>query len=106
MAETAYTMTAVAAYAGREYREGYQTVGYAGLLPANLYRPATYRARGVDVKVAERLRGGYLPGTGDAVQASLENLGIHATTLTIDDVAGGRLSEYDVVVLGVRAYAA
>ena len=49
---------------------------------------------------------GYLPGTGDAVQASLENLGIHATTLTIDDIAGGRLSGYDAVVLGVRAYAA
>jgi LmbE family N-acetylglucosaminyl deacetylase len=106
MAETAYTMTAVASYAGREYREGYQTVGYAGLLPANLYRPATYRARGVDVKVAEGLRVGYLPGTGDAVQASLENLGIHATTLSVDDVAGGKLSGYDAVVLGVRAYAA
>jgi hypothetical protein len=106
MAETAYTMTAVATYAGHEYREGYQTVGYAGLLPANLYRPATYRARGVDVKVAQGLKVGYLPGTGDEVQASLENLGIHATTLTMDDVAGGRLSGYDAVVLGVRAYAA
>jgi LmbE family N-acetylglucosaminyl deacetylase len=106
MAETAYTMTAVATYAGQEYREGYQTVGYAGLLPANLYRPATYRARGVDVKVAQALKVGYLPGTGDEVQASLENLGIHATTLTMDDVAGGRLSGYDAVVLGVRAYAA
>jgi LmbE family N-acetylglucosaminyl deacetylase len=106
MAETAYTMTAVATYAGQEYREGYQTVGYAGLLPANLYQPATYRARGVDVKLAQGLKVGYLPGTGDAVQASLENLGIHATTLTMDDVAGGRLSGYDAVVLGVRAYAA
>jgi LmbE family N-acetylglucosaminyl deacetylase len=106
MAEKAYTMTAVATYAGREYREGYQTVGYAGLLPANLYKPATYRARGVDVKVAEGLKVGYLPGTGDAVQASLENLGIHATTLTMDDVAEGRLAQYDAVVLGVRAYAA
>jgi LmbE family N-acetylglucosaminyl deacetylase len=106
MMETAYTMTAVATYAGREYREGYKTVGYAGLLPANLYRPATYRTRGVDVKVAPGLKVGYLPGTGDEVQASLENLGVHATTLTMDDVAGGRLSGYDVVVLGVRAYAA
>ena len=111
MAETAYTMTAVATYGGREYREGYQTVGYAGLLPANLYRPATYRARGVDVKVAagadgRGLKVGYLPGTGDEVQASLENLGVHATTLTMDDVAGGRLAGYDAVVLGVRAYAA
>jgi len=106
MAETAYTMTAVASYGGKEYREGYKTVGYAGLLPANLYRPATYRARGVDVKVSPGLKVGYLPGTGDEVQAALENLGVHATTLTMGDVAGGRLSGYDVVVLGVRAYAA
>ena len=99
-------MTAVATYAGREYREGYKTVGYAGLLPTNLYRPATYRARGADVKVAPGLKVGYLPGTGDEVQASLENLGVHATTLTMGDVAAGQLAGYDVVVLGVRAYAA
>jgi hypothetical protein len=106
MAETAYTMTAVATYAGKEYREGYKTVGYSGLLPANLYRPATYRARGVDVKVAPGLKVGYLPGTGDDVQASLENIGVHATTLNVSDVAAGRLAGYDAVVLGVRAYAA
>ena len=111
MAEKAYTMTAVATYGGKDYREGYKTVGYAGLLPANLYRPATYRARGVDVELApgadgRGLKVGYLPGTGDEVQASLENIGVHATTLTMDDVAEGRLTGYDVVVLGVRAYAA
>jgi hypothetical protein len=106
MAEKAYTMTAVASFGGKDYREGYKTVGYAGLLPANLYRPATYRARGTDVKVAPGLKVGYLPGTGDEVQASLENLGVHAATLTMNDVAAGKLSGYDVVVLGVRAYAA
>jgi LmbE family N-acetylglucosaminyl deacetylase len=106
MAETAYTMTAVASFAGKEYREGYKTVGYAGILPGNLYRPATYTARGVEVKVAPGLRVGYLPGTGDEVQASLENLGVQATTLTMADVVGGRLAGFDVVVLGVRAYAA
>jgi LmbE family N-acetylglucosaminyl deacetylase len=106
MAETAYTMTAVATYAGKEYREGYKTVGYAGLLPTNLYRPATYQARGADVKIAPGLKVGYLPGTGDEVQASLENLGVHATTLTMGDVTAGKLAGYDVVVLGVRAYAA
>ncbi|WP_433973318.1 PIG-L family deacetylase [Tunturiibacter lichenicola] len=106
MAETAYTMTAVATYAGKEYREGYKTVGYAGLLPTNLYRPATYQARGADVKIAPGLKVGYLPGTGDEVQESLENLGVHATTLTMGDVTAGKLAGYDVVVLGVRAYAA
>ena len=70
-----------------------------------MYTSATYRARGVDVKVAPGLKVGYLLGTGDEVQASLENLGVHATTLTMDDVTGGKLAGYDVVVLGVRAYA-
>jgi hypothetical protein len=106
MANTTYTMTAVASYAGQEYREGYKTVGYDGLLPTNLYRPATYRASGVDVKVAPGLKVAYLPGTGDEVQASLENLGVHAATLSIGDISAGKLTDYDVVVLGVRAYSA
>jgi hypothetical protein len=106
LAETAYTMTAVADYDGKEYREGYHTVGYPGLLPVNLYRPATYRAQGADVKIAPGLKVAYLPGTGDEVQASLENLGVHTVTLTMADVAAGNLAGYDVVVLGVRAYAA
>jgi hypothetical protein len=104
--EKPYSITVVATYEGRDYREGYKTVGYAGLLPANLYSPATYRMRAVDVKVARGLRVGYLPGTGDEVQASLENLGVHAKTLTVDDIAEDKLSGYDVVLLGVRAYAA
>ncbi len=40
------------------------------------------------------------------MQASLENLGVHAATLSVADIAGGRLAGYDVVVLGVRAYSA
>jgi LmbE family N-acetylglucosaminyl deacetylase len=112
LAETSYTLKAVAETLDRRTTsEGFRAVGYQGLTRTNMYTAATYRTRGVDVKVAagpdgRKLRVGYLPGTGDEVQASLENLGVHATTLTMDDVAAGRLSGYDVVVLGVRAYAA
>ncbi len=111
LAETSYTLKAVAETTNGATSEGFRAVGYKGLTPTNMYTSATYRARGVDVKVAtgpdgQGLKVGYLPGTGDEVQASLENLGIHATTLTMDDIAEGRLSGYDVVVLGVRAYAA
>ncbi|NYF80557.1 PIG-L family deacetylase [Granulicella arctica] len=106
LTERPYTMTAVASFNGQEFREGYKTVGYAGLLPDNIYRPAIYSARGVDVKVAPELKVGYLPGTGDDVSASLENLGIHTTTLTMADLTYDRLAHFDAVVLGVRAYAA
>jgi hypothetical protein len=105
LAETIYTLKAVAETANGATSEGFRAVGYKGLTPTNMYTAATYRARGVDVKVAPGLKVGYLPGTGDEVQASLENLGVHATTLTMDDVTGGKLAGYDVVVLGVRAYA-
>jgi LmbE family N-acetylglucosaminyl deacetylase len=106
LAQKSYTLTAVAETTNGATSEGFRAVGYKGLTPTNMYTTATYRARGVDVKVAPGLKVGYLPGTGDEVQASLENIGIHTTTLTVDDIAGGRLSGYDVVVLGVRAYAA
>jgi hypothetical protein len=110
--ETSYTLKAVAETAGgTTTSEGFRAVGYKGLIRTNMYTAAAYRTRGVDVKVAtgpdgRGLKVGYLPGTGDEVQASLENTGVHATTLTMEDIAAGRLSGYDVVVLGVRAYAA
>jgi LmbE family N-acetylglucosaminyl deacetylase len=101
-----YTVTAVAEFAGRQYREGFVTVGYPGLRPYNLYMPATYRTSGVDCKVAPGLRVGYVTGTGDAVPQSLASIGIRFEFLSPQDLAQGDLQKYDVIVLGVRAYAA
>ncbi len=104
--EKAYTVTAIASYDGQKFKEGYHTVGYPGLRPYNLYRPATYRTTGVDAKVAPGLNVAYVAGTGDDVPASLENLGIKVHFLSSADLAGGNLSAYDAIILGVRAYAA
>lgn len=101
-----YTVTAVAESEGHQYREGFSTVGYPGLRPYNLYMPATYRTSGVDCKVAPDLRVGYVTGTGDAVPQSLANIGIKPEFLSSQDVAQGDLEKYNVIVLGVRAYAA
>jgi LmbE family N-acetylglucosaminyl deacetylase len=98
-------ITAIAEYKGREYEEGYRLVGYPGLRPYPLYRPAVYRAVGVDVKTAPGLHVGYLPGTGDDVPNALANLGVDVRTLAAGDIASGNLSGYDAVILGTRAYA-
>jgi hypothetical protein len=103
--EKPYTITAVATYEGREYKEGYHTVGYPDLRPYNLYRASAYRTTGVDVKVAPGLNVGYIVGAGDDVPLSLVNLGINVHFLSPGDLAGGDLSKYDAIVLGVRAYA-
>ncbi len=101
-----YTVTAVAESGGRQYREGFVTASYAALRPYNLYQPANYRTSGVDVNVAPGLRAGYVTGTGDSVPQSLENLGVKVEFLSPQDLATGDLQKFDVIVLGVRAYAA
>jgi hypothetical protein len=105
LAEKPYAITAVATLDGKDYKEGYHTIGYAGLRPYNLYQPSTYRASGVDVKVAPSLSVGYIVGAGDDVPQSLVNLGINVHFLAAGDLASGDLSKFDAIVLGVRAYA-
>lgn len=105
LVEKRYAITAVATYDGREYKEGYHTVGYSGLRPYNLYGPSAYRTTGVDVKVAPGLNVGYVIGAGDDVPQSLLNLGINVHFLTSDDLASGNLFKFDAIILGVRTYA-
>ena len=106
ISEKTYTVTAVADYQGNEYTEGFQTAGYPGLRPYNLYREASYRSNGVDVKVAPGLRVGYIMGSGDSVPDSMVSLGLQAAFLSEIDLASADLSQFDVIVHGVRTYAA
>jgi LmbE family N-acetylglucosaminyl deacetylase len=101
-----YLITAVAEYNGESYTQGFKTVGYTGILPYPYFRPSTYRTTGVDVETAPGLKIAYVMGTGDDVAKSLEDLGIHATFLSAEDIATANLSEYNAIVLGIRTYAA
>lgn len=100
------TVAAVAASGGKEYRESYHAVGYPGIVHDDLYQAATTRVRFVDLKVPSGLKVAYLPGTGDAVEDSFPEMGVSVAQVTVADIAAGRLAGYDVLVMGVRAYAA
>jgi LmbE family N-acetylglucosaminyl deacetylase len=102
--EKAYTLTAVAESASRQYYEGFTTAGYQGLRPYNLYVPATYRTSAVDFQVAPGLRAGYVAGTGDAVPQSLESIGVKSEFLSPHDLAQSDLQKFDVILLGIRTY--
>ncbi|MEO6801825.1 MAG: PIG-L family deacetylase [Granulicella sp.] len=103
--EKPYQITAVAEYAGKQYSEGYDTVGYTGLRPYFLYSPADYKTTGADVKMAPGQKIAYIEGSGDDVPAALEALGVHVSFLSAQDLASGDLSKYDTILVGVRAYA-
>ncbi|MBV9084669.1 MAG: PIG-L family deacetylase, partial [Acidobacteriaceae bacterium] len=100
-----YLIKAAAEYGGATYEEGYRLVGYPGVRPYPYYRPATYKAVGVDVTTAPGLRVAFIPGTGDEVARALQDLGVPVRVIAASDIETTDLSKYDAVVLGVRAYA-
>jgi LmbE family N-acetylglucosaminyl deacetylase len=100
----AYTIQAVAHVDGKDYTTGWQSIGYTGLLPYNQYKPAELRTRKVDVKLAPGLRVGFVMGTGDTVPNAIEALGVTPHLLTNDELASADLSEWNVIVVGTRAY--
>ncbi len=106
MDDAAVTVAAVASAGGKSYYEGYRIGGYEGLPPVYVYTPATYRTRAVDVKVAPGLRVGYIEGTGDDVPQYLKEMGVVATMLNVSDLSSTTLANFDVIVLGVRAFTA
>ena len=101
-----YDIAVTANYAGKQYTEGFHTIGYPGITPYPQYRAARFRTTGVDVKVAPGLKVAYIMGTGEDVPQSLRDIGVMVTQLTPSDIAQTDLNAYDCIVLGIRTYAA
>ena len=106
VAARAYAIKAVAHVGDQTYSIGWQSIGYTGLLPYNQYKPAELRTRKIDVKIQPGLRVGYVMGTGDHVPEAIEALGIVPHLLSDDELATADLSEWNVLVVGIRAYSA
>jgi len=102
----AYTLQAIAHCGGHSYQTGWQSVGYPGLRPYNLYQAAELRTRKIDVKLAPELRVGYVMGTGDTVPEAIEGLGATPHLLTAAELTTADLSQWNVIVIGIRAYSA
>ena len=58
----------------------------------------------IDARIAPGLRVGYVMGVGDQVPPAIEQLGAAVQLIGPDELSGGDLSKYDVIVTGVRAY--
>src|SRR5580704_2291212 len=87
----AYNLEAVARSDGHTYESGWQSVGYPGLLPYDIYKAAQLKTRKIDVKLAPGLRIGYVMGTGDLVPEAIEELGAEPRLLSDSDLSTGDL---------------
>jgi LmbE family N-acetylglucosaminyl deacetylase len=102
--ETQQSISAVATFGDRSYREGYQVVAYPHTETRFVYRDAKALAEVIDVKVAPNLKVGYIEGAGDDFGAALERIGVNVKTIDAKELASGDLSAYDAIVAGVRVY--
>jgi hypothetical protein len=79
-----------------------QLISYPHIQTHRLYWPAHARAHVVDLKVAQ-VKVGYVMGGGDEVPAAIRRMGVDVTMLDADMLATGDLSQFDTIVVGIRA---
>ncbi len=100
-----YTIQAVATYNGEEYTTGYQAIDHTDLEPRHLYRPATMILHGISIELPGEMEVGYIMGVGDRVPEALQQIGIDVQMLDREELRTGDLSQYDTILVGIRAYA-
>jgi hypothetical protein len=89
---------------GETFAEGFDIIDYEHVERAALFSPSEARVNVFPVRVAEGLRVGYIMGTGDDGPEAIRQLGADVTLLGPEQVRAGRFQDFDVVVVGVRAY--
>lgn len=102
-----YTLHAVvtsSATGDEKFTSGYQAIEYPHIQRRQVIKPAEVEIKVIDVKTAPGISVGYINGAGDQVPEAIEQLGAKLTFIERDELAGGDLSKYDVIVTGVRAY--
>jgi hypothetical protein len=99
-----HRLAAGADAAGERYLVGYETIDYDHIRPRRLYRPAITQVVAADVAVPTSLSVAYLPGVGDNVAPTIEQLGIPVTMIGAAAVSSLDPTRTPVLVIGPRAY--
>jgi LmbE family N-acetylglucosaminyl deacetylase len=96
-------ITAVAEINGTRYSNERVVINYPHIPLMLLQPPARFKA--VCINLATRGHHvGYVPGAGDSVAQSLEEMGYQVTTLSGADLTPDKLKGFDAVVIGIRAF--
>lgn len=99
-----YTVTAVATSNGKESRHGAQVIRYPHIGTTYFVQPAQLAIQAFELAVPAGLKVGYVSSGFDNIDQYLQQLGVNVTNLTAKDIESADLSQYNTIVLGIRAY--
>jgi LmbE family N-acetylglucosaminyl deacetylase len=102
--EQTYDITFEAIVDGRRFNSQVQRIFYPHI-GANYYvRDAKLTLNAFSLKLPTGLNIGYVESGFDDVSNMLRQAGLNVTSLTEDDLKNKELSQYDTIVVGIRAY--
>jgi hypothetical protein len=99
-----YHVKAIVSANGQNYTRGFEVIEYPHIRRYHIYDSAAATLKVIDVRTPANLRIGYVMGVGDQVPPAIEQLGATVEMISPDDLAWGKLSRFDAIVTGVRAY--
>ncbi len=85
------------------YSQTMHTIAYPHIQTHRFYTDAKTKIEVLDLKVAD-VKVGYIMGSGDTVPDAIRQMGLNVELLSENDLSGGDLSRFDVIVAGIRAY--
>lgn len=97
-----YPLTAVAVMNGKSFSDRVQELAYPHIQTHRIYTKADVSAKVLDLKVAP-VKVGYIMGSGDKVPEAIKRMGIPVTMLDEKALSTGDLSQFDTIVVGIRA---
>jgi hypothetical protein len=101
-----HVIEARAEAAGQTFATGYELIDYEHIRPQRVYHPSRLEIEAVDVKLPRGAAIAYIPGVGDNVAPTLEQLGLDVTVLDPAALPRTDLAKFSAVVVGTRAYEA
>ncbi|UNK19984.1 NEW3 domain-containing protein [Paenibacillus sp. N3/727] len=100
-----FAVTAVAKNGNVQSTQGAQIIEYPHIGKTYMVQPAELKIQAFDLKVPDKLKVGYVSSGFDNIDQYLSQVGIDVVKLEAKEIQSGDLSQYDTIVLGIRAYA-
>ena len=99
-----YFLRATASTPTERFNQEVQKIAYHHIRSRQFYRPAEVTLSVIEADITSNLKVGYIMGVGDLVAEATRQMGADVTMLDEDHLDSGNLSQFDVIVTGVRAY--